>query len=211
MNKKAQFYEWIARLVIALILVFIAWSFASNIIKTIDESEQTFRELQELFESTPDGEIKGTNIVLNEDTGLMGFKAKTPNIVFYDQNKFRTLYFTRPDSCEYDKACLCLCNKELEQTSYKQVKNQHEFIFKCTEPTCHSFEKIDFIDKISEKTYNIQVFSMLGYTIENGFVFFRHDGNRYYPVTEAKRSELYVKNEKNNFLVCFGGPDCIPP
>lgn len=137
-NKKATtMYEFLVRLVIAVVFVLFAISLAKSLFSFSNEAEDSFYNLISLIEEVSQGKEgltdsmalvmdKKTSILLfNKDSDYIKYIAVEENFL----NKFfghkgKAELIEKPKNCPEDKSCICLCQGKFE----KAAEGYHEIM-----------------------------------------------------------------------------------
>ncbi len=222
-SKKAIMYEFLVRLVIAILFVSAAVMIGRSFFRLSDTSLDSYYELVNSIKEQ-DEPIIAKPLIIDENTALIGLNSGADFIKLIHssrQNPFES-YFYRPAQCEKGKACLCLCRdgwENAEMDGPHNVENEHV----CEEIICNSFNSIDFIDSIDSEDFKVYYPSLSGwhppgnpelkdiYTLRGGFIYYRGSSQRIkFPGTSSRTVSIYLEKKDSKVAACFRDPPCFP-
>lgn len=180
MNKKAITlpYEFLVRLIIALLMVFTAIWVGRCLLSPTGEGQDSYLDLVNLVSSIQDQELKSMPLVMDKGTAIFAFSKDSDQIGIGGKGLITGQYkdamiIKRPIACEKGKICICLCRKGWQRNDV--LAFPHEM--SCKETFfCNSLENIELIDTFPLKDLGIETkaFYYL-FTINGGLVFERYD------------------------------------
>lgn len=171
MRKKAIAYEFLVRLLIAVIALAFVVSIASRCFRVTDEAEESFNRLADKIEEARgegEGWTDSVRVDMDETSALIGFSKNAKRVIHLDHvNEGRLSHFNRPDKCESEKPCLCLCrNGWIKEASKITERGMESIIHPETKKTvqsyvhicegkllCHPFNNFDFLEKTTENIF----------------------------------------------------------
>jgi hypothetical protein len=209
MNKKADIeigWEFIVRLIIALVLAFSACAIATKFFRLSDEAQESYSNLITFIEDLDPGELKSQPIRLDKQTALLGFEPNSTEIKIYYNVEWgavsRKFVFQRLPACKTDKSCLCLCT-EFERTD--AVLNTG--YFDCKKAMCRNFDNLIFVDEMCTPEQEDCVLE-----VDNGFAAVRaikYGWSQTLASTKDPRIRtIYAQNYKGTTYLCWNSP-CI--
>src|SRR3990167_3160958 len=159
-NKKAISYEFLLRLIVAVIfvgaavIVFMQLFGKDNAIT--NEAKNSYAKFQKMIEEIGNpanvGSSKSVPLVMDDRTAIYAFSKESDAIKrvwsIEDLNAICKdgppclAFIKRPESCEKGKSCLCFC-QDFDTLQVSASKRE----MKCSvKPACKSYENLDFWD-----------------------------------------------------------------
>ncbi len=213
--------KFIIGIVVALMIFIPTILWAGRLFRLSDDAKDSFDELIQKINDIsgkPAGTIEPIAFHMDKDTAVLGFAKnaqKLQGISFGEEIS----YFERPDSCEGDRACLCLCRngygRALTEGIYSDVPDAEKppyWLLTCSNLMCTSMnEKVDFPKTISAESLakpkkDVLLDWVLGDSavkIEGGFVLER--GKLFFNLhmeDSGRGRPIYIKNKESTVVLC---------
>ena len=181
-GKKSLMVETLSRIIIMVILVFLAFYIGKKIVGTFSGSDapQRLEVFAEEMNSLQNGEIKEAFLIMESGMAVIGFVKNTNEFrcygCFQDRESFseKLLYYSmkKPTNSECsEKACACLCFKgfaagEITESGARKLS--------CDKTYCRTIDA-DISPEISlEVPIRLRKITLANYPYwENGFLFVR--------------------------------------
>ena len=224
-SKKAIMYEFIVRLVIALVMVTSAILIGKSFFRLSDEALDSYNELVKEIGDIKEGELRSMPLIMDKETAMIGFSKNSPSLKKiwwkYLEGLYlkREAYFKRPNSCSINNSCLCLCREGWESTYIDESTTEYS----CEKIICNDFQT-DFLKKMTEQEFGLitedqsdVVLSKNGKfpadseNLEDphfptGFLFVRDVTYSHFPEKTERRFTTYFERYKNKIGICFKSP-----
>ncbi|MBD3249771.1 hypothetical protein GF336_07025 [Candidatus Woesearchaeota archaeon] len=199
-------YEFLVRLVVALLFVVAAVMIGRSFFRLTDNSFESFNEINAEINSMEEG-IEAKKLVLDEHTALLGFLPNEEMIkVTYPLSldiRTKLFLFKRPPSCHIDKACLCLCTK-IKKEEYDEKQSTEDY--ECTEYSCKNYDTMIFKDEMClDKEENCVKSVEGGYAAINALPY---DYKGHSETNDPRTRSIYIENYKGTKGICWI-PPCI--
>lgn len=198
MNRKALAYEFLLRLIIAILFVSAAIYIGKSLFRLTDSGLDSFNKFVFTADNLKDGQFKELGVDFDKGTAIIGFSEdaeKFESSSIFD--KFDKAILKKPQNSECKSgACICLCRK----SSYENLNTRAPELV-CESITCNKLGSgLDIIDiyETENELLKIQV------TWKGGFVYGRdikatiNGLNDYRPRTRVLR----IENYQNIIAVC---------
>lgn len=221
LKKKAIMLKSIVRIIIVIIFLSSAVALGKSIIRVRGQSERSFNELVKLIEKINiEGGTESMNLVMDKNTALIGFTSNSEYIKNTRKYTGTKHYFWRPNHCEKNKACVCLCKSGWEKLSENPKDNPHNVPneYECEKIICKSIDSVNFMSTIKSEDFgayvgnpfDLDVEDLEGvYELEGGFIYLRTtDTGMGFPGWSTRNNQIYVEGYGNIGGVCFELP-CI--
>lgn len=201
MKKKGGLYNSLSSLIIFGIMLVATIFLVQDIFSgTHNQNDESLKALKSAIENVSDAPLKETFLTLDldEETALVGFNAGSGSNFQYTFDGFnpteekhiffmKGFYMQRPDKCNLDEACICLC-RGYDYTTKRddpQMTAQDAQIICTKELTCTSIKDVEFkkmkmpevFDDNLKRTQNLPdaVPKRDTHYWENGFIILRSD------------------------------------
>lgn len=168
LNKKSLALSSFVRLILAFLFLYVIIGCGTNLYAGIIGSKApgSFDDLVIFIGELEYDYPLPYNLYLDNEDAIIAFTKDSEKIEFAGidkqvRNRHKS-YFTRPGSCEKDKACLCLCKK------FKLDKEEEIICSSKQEIECKPLENINFKEEINESELGATIF-FAEYTFKNGF------------------------------------------
>lgn len=205
--KKSQMLKFLFWTIVGLALFIPACALGSKFFKLGDNSIKSYTSLVEAMDSIREDETASTGVSMNKKSVIVGFSKdanRFENHQYASGRESVAFFFERPESCEEQKACICLC----QDYTFK-VGGNKPYSSECKEAICSSFGSIDIV---SEKIVSRYGNGNPKFSWKGGFLFLRDVPAIANGLGEQNRQEtrtFYVQRYKNVVGVCIVSP-CIP-
>jgi hypothetical protein len=161
MNRTQVMLKFFFYLILALVIFIpvVAWGCKFLNLGDTKQSE-SYNELVNIINSIGSGEMYSIPVYLNKKSIIVGFVKDADRF----ENYFRSsllFYFDRPEGCEDNKTCICLCPDYDFTTTGNEPYSKE-----CEKPRCVSIDTVDFIPET-------HVFKRTGYLWKGGFLYAR--------------------------------------
>lgn len=211
MNKKSIMFSFFLRLLIALIIFIPTVYFFSSLFRLSESALDNYNNLAEKVKEIAEipGEYKESVVLrLDKDTAVLGFKKDSNELFFYGVGGRKKAgqqpidftnplphippgsKFIKPNECEEDKACMCLCQ---EVNTDKTPKEPIE----CNRRICNSYDNINFISEKSKYLFAREK-EIGGFIIERFSLLYR----------EERLKSVYIHKYEDFISICLEQP-CI--
>lgn len=224
-SKKSIMIESLSRIIIMVILVFLAFYIGKKIVGAFSGSDapknlQTFADEMNSLKS---GESKEAFLTLDSEMAVIGFIKTSAEFrcygCFQDRETFsdRLLYYAIEKPTNYeckDKACACLCLKGFSAEEITESESRKIF---CQKYYCRPIE-FDIAPEISlEGPIRLRKITMANYPYwQNGFMFVRANdpdtpSNGMNPTNNERKQIACIsgKNMNGNFYVGAYPAPCL--
>ena len=109
----------------------------------IGETKQlsAYDSLIKTINSIKEEEIHSTPVYLDKKSIIVGFTKDAARFEHhYQKIDSLVFFFDRPENCEDDKACICIC----QDYDFEETRN-YPYSKECEKPICRSIDTVDFI------------------------------------------------------------------
>jgi len=207
-KKGAIFYEYLVRILIAIIVVIAACSIGQQFFRLSSEGRQAFGDLVGDLRGLRSGDFLPVDFVLDDGSALLGFTRLSQKIV-YSQSKSRPgAFFDRPSLCLSNRSCLCLCRKGFGlPVSTSSVSSSQRLV--CAEDglVCESFADFDFLSEVSKASF-FKEFHSGDYSFSGGFMYERGSASNL-PRAESRSFSVYLQREGDLVGLCGYRSGCL--
>src|SRR3989338_4287337 len=178
MNKKAIAYEFLLRLIIAILFVSATLYIGKSLFRLTGSGFDSYLGFVSTINSLEDGQFKEVGVDFDKETAIIGFNSDAERFECYDcaapsiDNRPRAIFEKpRNDECK-DGACICLCSKVLSKTYIGTLAEEilETKQFACESLTCRKSTNSDIIDLYKPKNLFLKSLNTLW---KGGFVYGR--------------------------------------
>ena len=224
MNKKAIMYEFLVRMIIALVMIVAAIAIGRSFFRISNQGTNSFNEFVGILQNIEDGSQESMTLAMDKGTAIIGFgqgatqviranypgtgNQYPPTLKTCATNQECHSFVNRPPSCPIDIACVCICKDYIE----------NKFKVGCEDTTCQEIRGRNFSESISEEKLHVESVKFSS-TIYNGFVFERRKtsdkgyrdepyGLLSQPKGPPRLRGVYIQRKGDIVSACFN-PPCI--
>lgn len=224
MNNKAIAYEFLLRLIIAILFVIAAIYIAKSSFRLTDAATNSYIKLQnkiiEIGEPGNNGKKIQIGIDMDKNTAIFGFSKNSQEIerlisgkninVLCEADKTQSCraFLKRPESCEKGKSCICFCREyEVDSTSIVPLITKMHCKL---QPKCKSFDNMNLWDFYQSKHLSFYPESLSkpgeDHLISGGFIIARTDkdpnGLLIQNAMPPRTRELTIQNYNGLVAIC---------
>ncbi|MBW2996277.1 hypothetical protein KY332_03180 [Candidatus Woesearchaeota archaeon] len=198
MKKKAIMYEFLVRLIIAVLMVTAAIIIGKSFFRLTSEGMNSYHKLVGVIEDIEPPELKSTSLAMDKETMIVVFNENIDPIVADSEVAYKPgiaalpapysllnskVQVSRPASCDINQNCVCLI-RDVEKTG-----NVYDLLtVKYEEAVCNPVEH-----------------TFMQGDIENGRIVI------YRPRQIVPRDRtVWIENRNNILAMCLSSPPCFP-
>jgi len=211
MRKKAIAYEFLVRLLIAVIALAFVVSIASRCFRITDEAEESFNRLADKIEEAQkwkQGESDSVRLDMDEGTFVLFFSHLHPRIQMSSNRG--SVFFERPAICGENVGCVCLCRDHSAE-----YFDDHNSVF-CENMRCREVGELNFQ---RPKIPNAQVmdfqgtyewFFIGGAMIQRDFITLLSDDFKEEILEQQRIQAIYIEKGQGNLVgICRERGKCL--